>query len=450
MLMPKTKTGMTPKTIPRIGYTYPFMVALCCCVMSCAAIAEDLLNFYKDALCADPILQAAKQQQLAAIEVLPQARAQLLPLVTGSANFGINNSTFFLVNAYKNETYTINLTQPILHFELWAKYQEATNQVKQANATYCAAEQDLIMRLATQYFAVLKAEDTLHFSIAQREAFAKSLDQSEKRFKVGLIAVTDVNISRARYDSALATEIAAQVDVLNQKEKLSEIVGHCVDNVARLRKDFKLPPPDPADMECWVDTALEQNFVLQAAKYKALAAWDDMKYNKYNHLPTIDALGQVVRNSPVPDSLVFERAITSSASLQVNIPIFSGGSISSKTRQAMHLYQQFDKDYETQFRTTTSETRQYYWGVMAQINQVAAFEAAVLSNESAVKSTGAAFRVGSRTIVDFLNAQSDLIKAELDLSIAKYEYILNSYKLKQSAGMLCPVDVYHINSWLEH
>lgn len=421
--------------------------------------ASDLLEVYRYALCNDPTLQAAKETQLAAREQLPQARAQFLPVIsasatnfayhqtpaTGSVNNILNTSTNTSGISFNQSTYGLTLNQPIFYYQQWIQLSSAATQVKQANATYAAAEQDLIVRTIQGYFNVLKASDTLKFSKANRKQLAKILEQTQLKFKVGLIAITDVQIAKAQYDTALAQEISDENALANQKELLREITGQPIESFAFVRENLALKSPDPADPEKWVMTATDQNYALQAARFNAEASRINIKNTSAGHLPTLNINSNLTKQT---SALGTPATKFSDVGLQVNLPLFNGGSITSKTRQAVHTYEQTQKQMETLYRKTESNTRQAYRGVLTQISQIAAQQQAIVSTESALKATEASFNVGTRTIVDVLTAQTNLIQAKKNYANARYDYIIQTVLLKQAAGTLCPEEVQHINAWL--
>lgn len=421
--------------------------------------AEDLLDIYRLAEMNDAVIQTAKETQLAAREVAPQARAQFMPVIQATAshaatdiNYGsttvsdpLTLASFPPDLAYNQSIYSLSLNQPVFYYQQWVQLAKASEQVKQANATYAAAEQDLVVRTIRGYFNVLRAIDNLKFSKAATLAFDKFLEQTTQRFKVGLIAITDVEIARAQRDNAYAQEIAAANELENQKELLRIITGRKIDVYAYLKDNVTLRPPEPANMEKWVLQALEQNFTLLSARFQVQASKIDIKLNQANHLPTLNINGGITSSTVIPTT---PKNTNRNIGLQVTLPIFNGGAVTSKTRQAVHTYEQIYYQMETTYRKTESDTRQAYRGVLTQISQVAALNQAVVSNNSALKATDAAFKVGTRTIVDVLNAQSNLIQAEKDRANARYDYIIQSTLLKQAAGILNPQDIRHINCWL--
>lgn len=425
---------------------------LCGILLSSSVLAEDLSAVFDLAQANDPTFQASRQTQLAEQEAKPQAQADFFPVLSATSqhtayhntNNSQGNAASNRIN-YNQSNYGLTLSQPIFYYQQWVNLSKASNQVKAANATFAAAEQDLIVRTVESYFNVLKAFDALKFAKAQQKAFAKFYEQTEERYKVGLIAITDVQIAKAKHDNAYAQVISAENELSDQKEKLAEITGQPIKQFSSLRKKLKLIPPEPADMTKWVETALDQNFSLQAAQYTSDAAKAEVRIQQGGHMPTVNINGNVNRQTSTPFSA---KGTTSNIGLQVTMPIFSGGSITSKTRQAMHLYEKNQRDVETLHRQVKSNTRQAYRGVLTQISQAKALKQAIVSNASALEATEASFTVGTRTIVDVLDSQTNLIQAEQDYANARYDYILQTLRLKQAAGTLCPEDIKHINSWL--
>ncbi|HXH54296.1 MAG TPA: TolC family outer membrane protein [Gammaproteobacteria bacterium] len=419
--------------------------------------ASDLLEIYRQAQINDPTIQAAREGQLATQEAIPQARAQFLPVLNADVNHiashqsvGTNNATgTAIINTsnshYNQSNYGLTLTQSIFYYQQWIQLSTAAAQVKQANATYAAAEQDLIVRTVKGYFNVLKARDTLKFSKANRTQLAKILDQTQLKFKVGLIATTDVQIAKAKYDKAFAEEISNENEFANQKERLREITGQSVESFSFVREDLFLKSPEPSDPEKWVITAADQNFELEAARFGAEASRTDIKNTTTGHLPTLNIQSNIKRFTSARGA---PSATNSDVGLQVSMPIFNGGAVSSKTRQAVHNYEHKQKKAEALYRKIASDTRQAYRGVLTQISQATAQKQAIASTDSALKATEASFNIGTRTIVDVLTAQTDLIEAQQKYANARYDYIIESVLLKQAAGILSPEEVQHINTWL--
>lgn len=429
-------------------------------------LAEDLLSVYLLALKNDPTLQAAREAQLAAREALPQARALFLPVINGTASYidyrkkyyansiSVSNLTIPLTTRlfhYDQGIYALSLTQPIYYYQQWVALGKATAQVKQANATFAAAEQNLILRTITAYIAVLRAIDSLSFAKSQYSAFAKLLEQTEARFKAGITnTITDVQLAKARRDTAYSQIILAENSVAVQKKLLQEITCEAIETFQFLRDDICLTKPEPEKMEDWICLSLEQNLDLQAARFLVEATREDVKLNRANHLPTINIESSYIRSGPTHDIFSLPGNTNTYIGVQAAIPIFSGGSIVSKTRQARHIYEQNFRQMEAQYRQVESSASQAYLGVLTQLSQIEALKQTVLSNKTALESVETTLKAGTQyTIVDVLNAQSDLIKSRQDLANARYDYLLQSVQLKNAAGVLCPIDVEQINNWLK-
>lgn len=427
--------------------------------------AEDLLTIYQFAQENDPTIQAAKAAQLAAKEAFPQARSLFLPTINiavnstqyiknyGAGQASVANQTIPLTTSkfrYQQNTYALTLSQPVFYYQQWVQLGKAESEIKQANAIYAVAEQDLIVRTIQRYFAVLRALDTLKFAVAQRTAFLKILEQTKQRFRAGVInTVTDLQIAQARYDSSIAQEIAARNNIVVQKKQLEEITNKKVEKLVLLQDNVQFTAPDPKDPDAWVNKAIEQNLDLQAAHYQVESSRADIKLSTANHFPILNIDGSIGHATGTKDIMAIPKNNNAYIGLQVAMPLFNGGSVLSKTRQSRHIYEQLCKQKESLYRQIESQTSEAYLNVLTQISQIQALKQAVVSNQSAWEATNAAFKAGIRTIVDVLNAQSDLIKVEQDYANARYDYILQSLQLKRVAGNLSPYDIVQINNWLK-
>lgn len=436
-----------------------YIIFFFCVLCSHYGRAEDLLCVYQLAEINDPLIQAAKASQLAAREALPQARAQFMPVISANSSHNSFGTLYtntqsvdvptqvFLPNVYYNQSvYALSLTQPVFYYQQWVQLAKACEQVKQANATYAAALQELITRTVQGYFDVLKASDTLKFATANRVTYDKFTEHAEQRFKVGLIGITDVQVAKAQRDIAYAQEIAAQNNLENKKEQLRTITGTKIDTYSFLRDNLFFKAPEPANIELWVKEALLQNFSLLAARFGVEASRNDIKLNSANHLPTLSIGAGISRSTSIPS---VPRNTNRNVGFQVQMPLFSGGSVVSKTRQAAYTYEQMYQQMEALQRQIASNTRQAYLGVLTQISEVSALQKAVVSSQDALKATEDAFDIGTRTMTDILTSQRDLIRTEQSYAFARYDYILQSVYLKQAAGTLNPDDVRHINAMLK-
>jgi len=418
------------------------------------ASSEDLVQAYAMALESDPQLLAEVASRKAVGELEQQANARFLPEVGLSANNGHNwQDTSSATNPrdydYNSHGYTLSITQPLYRRQNLVQKEQASIAIDSAQASYQIVEQALIVRTAERYFDVLGREDDVTFAIAERESIAKQLDQTQQRFDVGLATITDVVESQAAYDLANATVISANNELANSKERLRETSGRYLDSLSALKMESPLVSPEPEDINQWSELALVQNPNLIVAKKAVDNAGQNIELQKSGHYPSLDIVGQSGYNSQ-SDSLFGGSSGTQqeSISLQFNLPIYSGGSVQSRTRESQHRLDQAMQNEEQQRRLVIRQSRESYNGVMSGISRVTALKQAVISNEKALESTTAGYEVGTRTTVDVLNVRSSLFKARRDYASSRYDYILSSLRLKQAAGTVSADDLTQINQWL--
>jgi outer membrane protein len=342
----------------------------------------------------------------------------------------------------------LNLTQSVVNYGNWLELCRAQSSVKAAHATLYAAEQALFVRVATQYFAILRAEDAVTAATAKLAAFNKQLEQTQVRYKVGLIAVTDVEEARAGRDTANAALIAANNDYQTQIDLLRQIIGASVTKVQPLKAglaELQLHAPVPEQIDAWVTSALANNFTVNAAKFNVEVAKQKMQKTSAGHLPTLNLEGGVTnsKNTPGTDPA---RVVSKNIGLKLSVPLFQGGQVLSQSRQAAYEYQGKKEEYHQALRVAETSTRQAYNGVFTQISRVKALKQAVVSSQSALKATTAAFDAGTRTVVDVLNSETNLLDAERDYAAARYDYLLQHLQLKGAIGALVVDDLNNINA----
>lgn len=408
--------------------------------------AHNLLEVYNIAVENDANLRAAESVRNTGLESSPKALASLFPTITGNYSISRTESGITGLRDRNVDQMGLTLSQPIYQHDLWAGLKLANQQVKQAQATYAAAQQNLIIRVATQYFAVLNAQDTLKFATQQRIAFQRQLDQTKQRFDVGLIAITDVHEATARRDGAVADELGATNDLADEFEKLQEITKVRIDKISSVTDKLPLAAPSPNKIEDWVAVAGKQNYALKAAYYAKQVARSEILRQNTGHMPQIQFQASLKRGGSTLSDGDF---VNKQAILQANMPIFAGGGTQAKVREATASYHRFQHLHDAQLRLTLSNTKQAFRGVLTQISQVDALKQAVRSNQSALNATEAAYEVGTRTIVDVLNSQTNLLNAERQHSQAKNKYIVEILRLKEAAGTLAPEDVKIVNQWLQ-
>jgi outer membrane protein len=424
------------------------------------ARAENLLQVYRDARAYDAQYAAARYALQAGQEKLPQGRALLLPTIGLSANltdthFKLDsNNPALLPDASRNfrtDGYTLNLSQPIYRRQNFLQYDEAGYQVKQAEATFSQAGQDLIVRTAQAYFDVLAAQDTLTLVRAQKAAISEQLAQAKRNFEVGTATITDTHEAQARYDLVVAQEIAARSDLDSKKSALQQLTGKEYGQLAPLRKDVKLSLPNPNDAQSWVDLAEKQSYPVQIQQATTEIANLEMKRNAAGHYPTLDLVASYGQTDQTGTTLtpIGSNLNQTAVGLQLAVPIYQGGAISSREREAAANYEKARQDLDNAKRSAALAAQQAYLGVVNGVSQVGALEQALVSSQSALDSNKLGYEVGVRINIDVLNAQQQLYSTERDLAVARYNTITTQLKLKAAAGSLREEDLEQVNLALE-
>ena len=423
------------------------------------ATAADLLEIYRAALSSDPVYSAARASWAAGQEKLPQGRAGLLPQATLSASTQHNDRDLTFRDPanpgnrsqYNSNSASVSITQPIYRRQNFVAYDQGKTQVALADAQLAVAGQDLILRVAQAYFDVLLARDTVAFAESQKVAIGQQLEQAKRNFEVGNATITDTHEAQARYDLVTAQEIAARNDLEVKNRVLEQLIGRAAPGLAVLGKTFSPLPPAPAAMEAWVEQARTVGLQVRIAQGNLTFFSQDVKRNRGAHHPTVDAFatytdsgsGSGVQGGSGTDTT--SRII----GLQLAIPLYQGGIVNSRVREAIANEDKARQDLENALRSAELAARQGYLGVTSGIAQVRALEAALISNQSSLDSTRLGQEVGVRTQVDVLNAQQLLFSARRDLAQARYNYILSLLRLKAATGQLTEADLQAINGWLD-
>lgn len=446
-----------------------------------AVLGADLLEVYQRALQNDPIIREADANRLASRESKPQALAALLPQLEATGSYtkdeqefsrtqlqavGDDDSVLIPVTITTDSDtdgyqYNIQLRQALFRWDEWANLKRADAEVAQAEADYQAAQQELIQRTAQRYFDVLAAQDTVEAAQATLEAFARQLEQADKRFEVGLIAITDVQEARAAHDQAAAAVIQAKRTLATAQELLRELTGEPFGKLASPVDDMPLKTPDPENEEQWVASALEQNLRIISARLATDIAKQDVRIARSGHLPSIDIVArhgdsdytgtQISRSiaGTGTENPADQTQKTDSIGVQVTFPIYSGGATSSRVRQRVYLHRAARERLERTARETERAARDAYLGVLSEISRVRALRQALESSRTALQATEAGFEVGTRTTVDVLDARRQLFEAQTNYSRSRYDYILNVLQLQLATGTLNIGDLQEINALLK-
>ena len=417
-------------------------------------VAADLVEVYQMAESSDPVYSQSVAAYEATLEAKPQARALLLPTVSLNANTASNDQDISTSSGtspgevgFNSHGYSLDISQPVFRYDRYLSLQQADSQIQQAQAELDAALQDLVIRVSERYFDALAAIDNLNFVQAEKTSLGRQLEQAKQRFEVGLIAITDVHEAQAGYDRSVANEILAENLIDNTREAVREVTGNYLTDLAPLGETMPLVTPEPAVIEKWTQISQQQNLQVIAAKNQLETARQEIKIQQSGHLPTLD----IVANKGYSSSggrFGGAQIHTTAIGLELNVPLFEGGLVNSRTREAHSLYNQAFQRLEETYRSAQRQTREAYLGVISGISQVKALAQSVISSESALEATQAGFEVGTRTTVDVVASQRVLLQAKRDYARARYDYILNTLRLKQAAGTLTPEDLQEINRWL--
>ena len=461
------------------------ILAACGLTLSTYAVhGADLVAVYQRALQNDPQIREADANRLASRESKPQAIAALLPQIQASGSYSNEQLEFSRTNLQLSNSldpnsplipvnittdsdtdghqYVIELRQTVFRWDQWSNLRRASSEVAQAEADYQAAQQDLIQRTALRYFDVLAAQDTVDAAQATLEAFSRQLEQADKRFEVGLIAITDVQEARAAHDQAAAAVIQAKRALATAQELLRELTGESFDSLAAPVDDMPLKSPEPADEELWVTAALDQNLRVISARLATDIAKEDIRIVRAGHFPTLDIVAsrsdQDFAGTQVSEgfdgssearSPADEAQTNDSIGVQVTVPIYSGGATSSRVRQRVYLHRAARERLERANRETERAARDAYLGVISEMSRVRASRQALESSRTALQATEAGFEVGTRTTVDVLDARRRLFEAQTNYSRSRYDYILNVLQLQLATGTLSKEDLDEINAFLK-
>jgi outer membrane protein len=430
-------------------------IGLIVALSSTVSWADDLIDVFESALKSDPQLLAEAASRRAVGELGSQATARFLPLVSLSANTGqvrrqASAQIFGSDIEANNHGYSLSLTQPLYRQQNFIQSNQAEIAIESATASYIIAEQALVLRVAGRYFDFLARQDEVGFSIANKVANAKQLEQVQQRFDLGLATITDLSESQAGFDLSNADVILASNELANSKERLRVTSGRYWEQLAALQAETPLVKPEPENSELWGNVALAQNPNLQVAKKAKEDAQQVIALERSGHLPSLDLVGE--KNFASQSATSFggsSKVHQDTLSLRFNLPIFEGGNVLSKTREATHRLDQAMQNEEQQRRIVLRQSREAFNGVLSGISRVKALKQALVSSEQALTSTEAGYEVGTRTTVDVLNVRRELFRVKRDYSSSRYEYILSSLRLKQAAGTLSRGDLVLINQWLE-
>jgi len=417
--------------------------------LALGAPAADLLDIYRAAQTQDAVFAGARAAQQAGQEKLTQGRALLMPSVNLNANTTYNDvNAPYGASRYNNHGYGVSVVQPLFREQNWAAYNQSELQVAIADAQFRGAQQDVILRSAQAYFDVLIAQDTVQLNAAQKAAIAQQLEQAKRNFEVGTATITDTYEAQARYDLILAQELAAANELELKRRDLQQLINAAeVPALNMLGAGFNPVAPEPAEVQKWVDDAQRNNVQVVSAEAAYQLAEQEVARSRGGHLPTVDLIGNYAKNTGCTFTTCGDTRSTS-VGVQLNMPLFQGGAIQSKWREAEANREKAKQDLESARRNVALQARQAYLGVASGIAQVQALQQALKSSESLLEASKLGQEVGVRTSLDVLNAQQQLFSTRRDLYQAQYNYLVSHLRLKAAAGNLLEADLERVNQAL--
>lgn len=406
----------------------------------------DLLSLYLRASEYDAEIAAARAEYEAARTSVSLARSNVRPQASigFSASYNDVNSDFS--GNFVDYGPNLSLRQTIYNKIHLATIDQAKATEKQAEAQLEAQTQELILRVAQAYFDVLQAESELLFRRSELDAIERQKEQNERRFDVGLVAITDVKDAQAQFDLATAQEIAARNSLEAAREALTLLTGLPVENLAQLSDSAPLLPPTPENVTAWETLALEQNLPLVVAELAVRSAQAELSASRAERYPTLDLVGIAASNTSGND--VRDGIDSGELRLELNLPLLTGGRTKALVSQSKALERVARQELELQKRRTLQETRNAYRNVVANISQVNALKQALDSTQQSLEAQEAGFDEGLLTSLEVLRSLQDTFSAQSDYSAARYQYIVNMLFLKRAAGTLAEPDIRLINSWL--
>ena len=437
------------------------------CLVATSAGAADLLEILRQAQTADATYAAARASWQAAQEKLPQGLALLLPSASITGNTQYNDrsidyrvdqsdlarsglSSTSVDSRFNSNSLGISVSQPLYRPQNKIQYDQSKVQVTQSDFQLALALQDLILRVSQAYFDILLAQDNVELAGAQKVAIGEQLAQAKRNFEVGTATITDTHEAQARYDLVTAQEIAAVNELESKKRALQQIIGTAAPPIAPLGPKFALVPPEPSGMDAWVDLAQDNSLQVLIQRTVEEFAAKEVERNRAAHRPTVDVVAsytQAATGAGQQTNLGNDTS-TGIIGLQLALPLYQGGAVNSRVREAQSNLERARQDLEAARRTAALNTRQAFLGVTSGIAQVKALQSAVTSTQSQLESTRLGQEVGVRTGVDVLNAQQLLFSARRDLAQARYNYILSSLRLRAATGKLDETDILRVTQWL--
>ena len=423
--------------------------------------AEDLLEIYKLAVENDPRLIGAEHKNLASAQASEQSLGAFLPAIsfdyqdvdTKQHIISSTNTSYGSVGktGFPTRSYTLKLTQPLFNYASYVKHNQAKAEVRKAGAEFNAEQQNVIFRVAELYMNALAAGDELVFSKAEKAAVKSQLELAKARLKIGLARKADMLDAKSRFSNVEAAKIETKDKLDDSLQAIREVTGVTpAGSLAKVKKNIELVSPDPSDVEAWIKASIEQSPVFLLQRYAVEMAREEVSRHRAGHYPTLDLVAK--HNNRDTGGSLFgggSEVETRDVTFELKVPLYQGGIISSRTKQAAELYQKAKQDRERQRRALTRETRAAYFGVISSISRVKALNETVDTQRSVMDIKQEGFKAGLYTSISVLDAERDFFRAKGDYAEARYDYLLNTLRLKRAAGILHESDIVQLNGLLE-
>ena len=421
--------------------------------------AEDLLELYTQALTSDPRFSGARFEHDATLEKLKMARAGLMPKIYAEGTYtqtqqdivSSDNSVYGTgTSTFPTTAQTLSLTQPLLNIATLANVNRAKAEVKGADLQLEAVKQDLAIRVAKAYLGVLASRDNVAFIESEAASVGMYHELIRSKFSSGLAPKTDYLDAKARISEVRANKIAAENNLDDALQSLQEIAGRGTAGIAGLREEIPLISPDPNDIDIWSDEAIKHNPALGLQRQIVEASSHEVRRQEAGHYPYLNL--EANYNRTKTEGTLFgggSDVKTTYALLRLNIPIFEGGLVSARTREALNLHKAALQEEERQRRALVKEARAAYQGVGSAIDRVKALREAVESQTLALEAKREGYKSGLFAFRAVLDAERDLYRARRDHAVARYDYVMNCLRLKKAAGIISVSDIAAVNDWLE-
>lgn len=414
------------------------------------AQSTDLLSLYKNAVNYDADIAAARSALLAEQEDENVALANLLPALSAQASKGHTDSNKELSDddSFYTTRYSVSLTQPLFNLPSWHGLNASELNSLRAQSVYLSEQQNLILSVASAYFKVLREQENLTTSVAEVAAFKRQHEQAQEQFEVGLIAITDVHEAKATYDSALTSRIRSEGNLTRAYEELSRLTGKYTTELHALKKDFPIELDKANNADSWAESAAQNNLAIKVAEYAMKSLEQDLKAKRAGHYPSL-TLSANYEHSDFENIFPEDNeTLGKSVFINLDLPLYSGGSTQAGVRKSRFLVEQAKQQLISAQRQAQVDVRSEYINLQTNIQTVDSLQQNIISRESALEATREGYNVGTRNIVEVLDAERNYFKAQRDYANARFDVVESGLRLKAAAGVLSQQDIEELNKWL--